>query len=154
MVQAVLDDPDCPVDKDALELAIASGSVEVTRLVGCKHEFPKDDFKRTVVVDGFMKAASEGTLGMVECLWEWVYHNDLEILGKAMKKSAKNGHFAVAETLGKFYVDGFDPDEDVDDVIWSYFPSSSAVKQKRSDDEAEYRASLGEDEYFDDIAYF
>ncbi|CAM9897215.1 unnamed protein product, partial [Ectocarpus fasciculatus] len=149
MVQAVLDDPDCPVDKDALELAIASGSVEVTRLVGCKHEFPKDDFKRTVVVDGIKKAASEGALGMVECLWEGLpatRYSYMAVLRHAIKASAKNGHSAVAEGLAKIYVDEFDLDEDIDSVIMAHLPTSSPLVTKVMVEHQRYLESLGEDD--------
>lgn len=55
----------------------------------------------------------------------------------------------MAERLAKTYLDGFDPDEDTNGVILTLFPSSSPLVQKIVDDEAEYRASLGEDEYMD-----
>ncbi|CAN0004066.1 unnamed protein product, partial [Ectocarpus sp. 12 AP-2014] len=155
IVQAVLDNPDCPVEKDALELAIASGSVEMTQLVGSKYEFPKDDWKRTAVVDGLFKAASDGSLAMVQCLWEWVPgHEDTEVLRDAIEKSARNGHFAVAERLVKTYLDYFDPDEDTNEVILTHFPSSHPLAKKIVVDEAEYRASLGLDEDMDyDLDY-
>ncbi|CAM9366446.1 unnamed protein product [Ectocarpus sp. 4 AP-2014] len=137
IVQAVLDDPDCPVETDALELAIASGSVEMTQLVGCKYEFPEDDWKRQPVVDGLFKAALDGSLAMVQCLWEWVPgHEDTETLRDAIEKSAMNGHFAVAERLVKTYLDQFDRDEDTNEVILTHLPSSHPLAKKIEDDEA------------------
>lgn len=155
IVQAIIDDPDCHVEKYALELAIVSGSVEMTQLVGCKYEFAKDDWKRQAVVDELFKAASEGSLAMVQYLWEWVPgHEDTEILRDAIEKSAKNGHFPLAERLVKTYVDQFDPDEDTNEVFLTHLPSSHPLAKKKVDDEAEYRASLGLGEDMDYDLYY